>query len=152
MRLDDLPPSFFLRGITVVDLFPPVINLSLSLSLARNMRQQNMLVSDLTLDLTAFRPENTAKSTQLLNDGLIEKCKQDIKWWDVSRLQQWNFVVLHYLLIVDSMQFVIGMKLTCSKVRCPGISNPSSCWRNSISTTSSTWRCRTHGDRLPRRS
>lgn len=45
--------------------------------------ESRLPVSDLALGLDAFRPESTTRETRTLNDALIEKCKADVKWWQV---------------------------------------------------------------------
>jgi acetyl esterase/lipase len=42
-----------------------------------------LLQSDFSLNLDAFGPNSTSESTHKLNEAIIQKCKEDNKWWEV---------------------------------------------------------------------
>jgi hypothetical protein len=44
---------------------------------------QHQLQSDITLDATAFAPGSALSEIGSLNDLLADKCREDVKWWEV---------------------------------------------------------------------
>lgn len=75
-------------------------------------QSKGLLESDLYLRATAFDPENTLPATRKLNSSIIENCKADVKWWEVS-----NYFISYYspcpVLISQSGDYPADVNFQC---------------------------------------
>jgi hypothetical protein len=78
---------------------------------------QHEMRSDIDIYISAFTPGAALQEICAINDSLVEKCKEDTKWWEVIRN-----------LSCDYSTGIFGLTLKCSVVWGRGIS-PATCQR-----------------------